>query len=58
MKDNERTLKKLFDFQKFEKNQRLKKIIEEAESDGVLLSDEELSLVNAAGEQPSPSEHQ
>ena len=58
MKNTEHKLKKLFDFQKFEKNQRLSKMINEAESEGVLLSDEELSFVNAAGEQSGPSEHQ
>lgn len=58
MKNTEHKLKKLFDFQKFEKNQRLSKMINEAESEGVLLSDEELSFVNAEGEQSSPSEHQ
>ena len=50
MKNTEQKLKRLFDFQKFEKNHRLSKMIQEAESDGVMLSDEDLSLVNAAGE--------
>ena len=49
----EQKLKNLFDFQKFEQNQKLSKIIEKAESEGVMLSDEELSFVNAAGEQPT-----
>ena len=46
----EKIIKKLFDFQKFEKNQKLSKLTEEAESEGELLSDEDLSFVNAAGE--------
>ena len=49
MKNTEQKLKKLFDFQKFEQNQKLSKMINEAESEGVLLSDEELAQVNAAG---------
>ncbi len=58
MKNTEQKIKKLFDFQKFEQNRKLSKIIEEAESDGVMLSDEDLSFVNAAGEQPTSSEKQ
>lgn len=50
MKNTEQKLKKLFDFQKFEQNQKLSKIIEEAESECVMLSDEDLYFVNAAGE--------
>ena len=46
---NEEKLKKLFDFQKFEQNQRLAKMINKAEYDAVELSDDALSLVNAAG---------
>ena len=49
----ERTLKRLFDFQKFEQNQKLAKMINEAEQNPVELSDEELSLVTAAGEEQS-----
>ena len=47
----EKKLKKLFDYHRFEKNERLEKIIEETESryKGEL-SDADLSLVNAAGE--------
>ena len=47
----EKKLKKLFDYQRFEKNERLEKIIKETESryEGEL-SDDDLSLVNAAGE--------
>ena len=50
MINTEQKLKKLFDFQKFEKNQKLSKMIKEAESGGIKLSDEDLSFVNAAGE--------
>lgn len=47
----EKKLKKLFDYQRFEKNERLEKIIEETESRYAQeLSDDDLSLVNAAGE--------
>ena len=47
MNNTEQKLKKLFDFQKFNKNQKLDRLIEEAE--GVELTDEDLSKVNAAG---------
>ena len=46
----EKTLEKLFDYQKFEKNPRLERMIKTAEGSGEELSDEELSLVSAAGE--------
>lgn len=47
----EETLKKLFDYQTFEKNPRLKKLISETENRAAAeLSDDSLSLVNAAGE--------
>ena len=47
----EKKLKKLFDYQCFEKNERLEKIIKETESRyGGELFDDDLSLVNAAGE--------
>lgn len=47
----EKKLKKLFDYQRFEKNERLEKIIKETESRyGEELSDDDLSLVNAAGD--------
>ena len=47
----EKKLKNLFDYQRFEKNERLEKIIKETESRyGGELSDDDLSLVNAAGE--------
>ena len=51
MINTEQKLKKLFDFQKFQQNQKLSKMINEAKSEGVELTDEELSFVNAAGEQ-------
>ena len=47
----ENKLKNLFDYQRFEKNERLEKIIKETESRyGGELFDDDLSLVNAAGE--------
>lgn len=47
----ERKLKKLFDFQKFEKNPELLKIKEQTEDRfGKLLNEDDLALVNAAGE--------
>ena len=47
--DNE--LKKLFDYQRFEKNDSLENLIKTAENRYAMsLSDEDLSLVNAAGE--------
>ena len=47
----EKKLKKLFDYQRFEKNERLEKIIKKTESRyGGELSDDDLSLVNAVGE--------
>lgn len=48
--DIEQKLKMLFDFQKLEKNPKLSRLISETENDGVELTDEELSFVNAAGE--------
>lgn len=46
----EKKLKALFDYQRFEKNERLGKIIKETESRYEReLSDDDLSLVNAAG---------
>ena len=48
--NTETKLKRLFDYQKFEKNPRLARIIDEAESGGEALSDNFLSFVNAAGE--------
>ena len=47
----ENKLKKLFDYQRFEQNDKLEKLIHETESRYAReLSDEDLSLVNAAGE--------
>ncbi len=47
----EKKLKRLFDYQRFEKNERLEKLIHETESRYAKeLSDDDLSLVNAAGE--------
>lgn len=48
--NTERVLKRLFDFQKYEKNPRLERMIREAEGDATVLSDDELSRVSAAGE--------
>ena len=48
--NTQRVLKKLFDFQSFEKNPRLERLIRETEGDATALSDDELSLVNAAGD--------
>ena len=51
MNNTEQKLKKLFDFQRFEKNERLENLIRETESRyAAELSDDDLSLVNAAGE--------
>ena len=45
-------LKKLFDYQCFERNEKLEKLIGEAESRFAReLSDEELTYVNAAGDE-------
>lgn len=47
----EKKLKKLFDYQRFEKNSRLKKLIRETENrQAAELSDEDLASVSAAGE--------
>ena len=47
----EKKLKILFDFQRFEHNERLEKLIHETEGRCTRkLSDEELGMVNAAGE--------
>ena len=44
-------LKKLFDYQRFEGNSDLQELIDQAESKGaVRLSDDDLELVNAAGQ--------
>ena len=51
MDETEKMLHTLFDFQRFEGNERLNKIIRSAESDekGIFLEDDRLEL-NAAGE--------
>lgn len=47
----EQKLKKLFDYQRFEKNEKLEKLIRETESRYAKeLSDDDLALVNAAGD--------
>ena len=47
----EKKLKKLFDYQRFEQNAKLEKLIQETESRYAKeLSEEDLSLVFAAGE--------
>lgn len=47
----EKTLKRLFDFQKFSGNARLSEVIADTESRyNNALSDDELGAVNAAGE--------
>ena len=46
----EKKLNQLFDYQRFEKNKRLDRVIRQVESDFAMqLSDESLSFVNAAG---------
>ena len=50
----ENKLNRLFDYQRFEKNRRLERLIEEAESHrSTALSDEELMTVTAAGAEPT-----
>ena len=47
----EKKLKKLFDYQRFEQNAKLEKLIQETENRYAKeLSEEDLSLVSAAGE--------
>ena len=47
----ENKLKKLFDYQRFEQNEKLEKLVRETENHyATELSDEDLSLVSAAGE--------
>lgn len=51
----ERILQALFDFQRFADNERLAAVIRETESVSCgPLSDDDLELVNAAGELPVP----
>ena len=53
----ENELKKLFDYQRFEKNARLETLIRETEDRyAAELSDEELTIVSAAGEMPAELE--
>lgn len=53
----ENRLNKLFEFQKFENNPRLAKLIRETESRyGSALSDDDLDMVSAAGELPTKNE--
>ena len=50
----EKQLSNLFDFQHFERNERLQKLIDETERKyGSALSDELLTMVNAAGDPAS-----
>ncbi len=46
----ETKLKNLFDFQRFERNSRIEKYINEALERSCSLSDDDLSMVSAAGE--------
>ena len=49
--NTEQKLKKLFDYQRFEKNSKLENLIRETENRYYTeLSDDDLSFVNAAGE--------
>ena len=51
----ENKLKSMFEFQRFQNNPRLAKLISETESRyGAELSDDDLFGVNAAGEIPAP----
>ena len=45
----EKKLKKLFDYQRFEKNPDLEKLIREASPGKVMLSDDDVDGLNAAG---------
>ncbi len=45
----EKKLKKLFDYQRFEKNPDLEKLIREASPEKVMLSDDDVDGLNAAG---------
>ena len=50
--DTEKLLRDLFDFQRFERNEALQSVIEEAEAQGigVELTDDELEQLSAAGD--------
>lgn len=53
----EKKLKKLFDYQRFEQNEKLEKLIYETENRYAKeLSEEDLSLVSAAGDMIAPNE--
>ena len=55
---SEKTLSALFDYQLFENEPSLRKFIDEDENEyGAEISDEDLSLVNAAGETVSAEKH-
>ena len=51
----EQKLKRLFDYQKFQRNSRLEAMLAEAEGRCAEVDDEALELVNAAGEQGIPA---
>ena len=59
----EQKLKRLFDYQKFQRNSRLEAMLAEAEGRCAEVDDEALELVSAAGEQGitavdlSPEDH-
>ena len=46
----EQKLKRLFDYQKFQRNSRLEAMLAEAEGKCAAIDDDALELVNAAGE--------
>lgn len=48
--DIEKELKILFDYQMFENNTRVGNIIEESSVKEMMVSDDDLSMVNAAGD--------
>lgn len=53
----ENSLKNIFDYQKFEKNSRLEKLISDTESRYAReLTDDDLVMVNAAGEETGKNE--
>lgn len=55
---SEKTLSALFDYQLFENEPSLRKLIDEVENEyGTEISDDDLSLVSAAGETVSAEKH-
>lgn len=55
---SEKTLSALFDYQLFENEPSLRKLIDEVENEyGTEISDDDLSLVSAAGEATSAEKH-